>query len=815
MSHRFFVAVCATIALVARSSGAPFQDIERVLVDGKSLGDVEFVGAPWTPLKTGGIEGVGEGNRVTTRFEVGAGDFSVHLELAIDQLGDQQSAFAFASDAFLGFDDHDRKLVLAGPRFGDKFAVLGDAERAWKPGEAFDLDVERRGARVTFALDGKPLHEFDFHAGAVGRMSVSPGKTRLRLLAWRIRGAFVELAPSPDVEALRVPIDSAIERGVAYLLSTQQRDGSWSSGQPQYPSGQTALAIYALSKSGLELDSPPLVRALRFLDAHPPFETYSTGLTLMAYEATHDPKSKERMRPLAKALLAWQRSGLWSYPTEWNGTRWTDVQAGRDLSNTQYAVLGLRAAAAAGIEVPMKVWIDLIDGVLRLQETPIAVDVARAAGDTSSGKRTIAGFRYNGDSGAKGSMTAAGVSALAIARDALGPKLTGGQGAEVAKAIQLGVAWLGHHFRADAHPFGEEAWLYYWLYGVERVGGLLDLDRLGSHAWYVEGARFLLAKQNADGDWSTPYGGMVRSGETDTCYALLFLRRATAHRPVTGGLESSFQTKAVVDDDVRVAFAGRGAFEFWIGGFGERVLAENGGGALDGLRVASVEYVCDGRVLARVAGDPKKAWSRERFRAQFELVYPGTYAITARVRLVAPDAPVDATEPTRSIESKPVQVRSLGLSTPWMNELVERRARNLLLGKEMTVTTSSVNGDDVGERAFDGLEGSRWMCKNDDPAPMLILELPKPIQASQLVLWSHCAHPRLRGEHDVLRRVSVRVNRNKDVLEVTAGDDELAPLVLQFGKPTAVQRLELRIVERTPGKSWAGHIGFTEIELYK
>lgn len=792
------------------------QGVERVLVDGKKVADVEFHGTPWTLLKGGGIEGSGPSNQVYTSFEVGAGDWSVRLRVAVAEMGDKWSGFAFAEDAFLGFDAHGKKLYVDGARFGGKVLEIGDATRLWEPGEGFTLEIVRRGAKVSFALDEKPLYDLDFHEGDVGRMAVHPGHTRVQVLEWRISGSIAARRASADVAALREPIESAITRGVDYLLSVQQRDGSWSSGQPQYVSGQTALSVYTLLKSGLAPREPAVARGLRFLDAHPPYDTYSTGLALMAYEATHDPAYVARMRPLLKSLLANQRQGLWSYPTGYDGRRWTNDLGGRDLSNTQYAVLGLRAAQVAGLEIPQKAWIDLIENVLRLQEPAITIDVALAAGETGTGKRTIAGFRYNSDSGAKGSMTTAGVTALVIARDALGSKLAGAQAAELNRGVQMGLAWLGHYFRADANPLGDEPWLYYWLYGVERVGSLLDVEQLGTHAWYLEGARFLLAKQGGKGEWASNAGGIVRASETDTCYALLFLERATAHEPVTGGAERSFfETKPESEPDVRLAYSGRGACALWIGGFGRRVLDEHGGGELGGLRVASVEYLTGERVLARVEGDPTRAWSSERYRAQVDLPYPGVYPIVARVHLVSPLAAPDEKQATRRVESSPVSVRSLGLSQPWMDELLAKRERNLLYGKDPTLTPSSINGDDQPCRAIDGLEGSRWMCAKDDPAPSLVVELAKPVQAAELVLFSHCATPRLRGEHDVIRKVSVRVNRGKDVLEVRAGDDELEPLVLPLGKNVSVQRLEIRVVERTPGRAWPGHVGFTEIALYK
>lgn len=812
-----FVLVAVAFVTTASVGFAAFaQGVEHVLVEKRKVSEVEYRGTPWVFDKSGRVGGAGKGNDLTTSFALGVGDWTTRVRLTVDSFDGKRGGFAFGDDALLVFDADKKFVRVEGKRIPNGPVDLGETGRVLEAGRAFWLELARRGSRVAVSIDETPLGEFEFHAEQSGPMAVCPGDGRVYVQEWRISGSIAERKASPDVDALREPIDRAIERGVAFLLSVQQRDGSWASGQPQYVSGQTALSVYALMKSGLAPTEPAVARGLRFLDANPPYDTYSAGLALMAYEATHDPKFKERMRPLLKNLLATQRGGLWSYPTGWDGRRWESNLGGVDLSNTQYAVLGLRAAALAGIEIPVKAWVDLIDGVLNQQEAPVTIDVALAAGETGTGKRTIAGFRYNEGTGARGSMTTAGVSALLIAKEALGAKLVGAQAAEVAKSLQLGVGWLGHHFRVDAHPAGEEPWLYYWLYGVERVGSLLDTETLGAHEWYLEGARFLLSKQGADGAWASNAGGPVRANETDTCYALLFLERATSSKPRTGGSERDF-FEAKPDDapDVRLAYVGRGRFEFWIGEFGTRALAEHGGGELGGLRVAAVEYWQGDTVLARIAGDPARAWTDERYTAKVELPYPGEYDVVARVHLVAPEAAPDETRATRLLESKPVKVRSLGLSLPWMDDLAAKRTKNLLYGKEPTFTPSSINGDDQPWRAIDGLDGSRWMCAKDDPAPTLIVELPKPVQASELVLYSHCAMPRMRGEHDVLRRVTVRVNRAKDLLEARASDDELEPLVVPLGKVGSVQRLEIRIVERTPGRIWPGHVGFTEIALYK
>ena len=50
------------------------------------------------------------------------------------------------------------------------------------------------------------------------------------------------------------------------------------------------------------------------------------------------------MRAILAKLLEWNDKGLWSYPwqNENDFAKWLSFRAATDLSNTQYAVLGLR-----------------------------------------------------------------------------------------------------------------------------------------------------------------------------------------------------------------------------------------------------------------------------------------------------------------------------------------------------------------------------------------------------------------------------------------------------------------------------------------
>ncbi len=62
----------------------------------------------------------------------------------------------------------------------------------------------------------------------------------------------------------------------------------------------------------------------------------------------------------------------------------------------------------------------------------------------------------------------------------------------------------------------------YYLYALERACGLSGTEKLGAHAWYAEGAKVLLDRQGELGQW-----GKGGASIAETCFAILFLRRAT------------------------------------------------------------------------------------------------------------------------------------------------------------------------------------------------------------------------------------------------------------------------------------------------
>jgi hypothetical protein len=108
--------------------------------------------------------------------------------------------------------------------------------------------------------------------------------------------------------------------------------------------------------------------------------------------------------------------------------------------------------------------------------------------------------------------------------------------------VRLGLNWMTiHHSVVRNHNMSQsfktvnggttppETYLYYSLYALERVGVISGQEKLGRHAWYADGAKSILGRQKADGSWKE--ASESTEAVWDTCFAILFLKRATRPLP--------------------------------------------------------------------------------------------------------------------------------------------------------------------------------------------------------------------------------------------------------------------------------------------
>ncbi len=593
---------------------------------------------------------------------------------------------------------------------------------------------------------------------------------------------------------MKPEIDRAIAKGVEYLLGEQRRDGSWGI-HGDYIGGLGGLVVYTLLKTGVDADHPAMRRALAYLDSCDPDRTYSRATMMLAYGETDSDRDKSRIEGFLGGLLSSQKKdGDWGYP-----------QRGPDLSNVQYAALGLWVAHKLDLDVPIDAWRDLLESVFKYQEPPALMDVtSKKAGGTGSGQLRVAGFRYTpGTKLASGSMTTAGISVLQICKIGLGRKLKRGQRRRIDDAIEAGMNWLDVHFRVNENP-NRPGHKYYYLYGLERAGALTRREQIGDHWWYLEGARYLLKAQKPEGHWG---------GVKDTCFALLFLRRATKGRgPTTGasGHKSEHLFSAGTDrGGVSLRGAGQQPLALWVDSFGSGVKRRH---EEYGIRVLQVEYFDHDRRLAVIPGDPTKTWDGDAFLHREAALSRGIHEISVRVTLLAEDAPPGQSEPVEVIDSREMEVHIRDVFEPWMDSVARLKRFNLLKQSEdLKFTATASSNPDHAKQAFDLKDGTHWACAPDDSEPTISLEIEGVVKARR-VLFTQAAtkQSEVGAKFDMITEVELRLNKDKNGYRVKLNPDPLALTEFELPKNRRVRRISVKVIG---SEGDTGRVGFAEIAL--
>ena len=353
------------------------------------------------------------------------------------------------------------------------------------------------------------------------------------LVGWWIILVFLSAGRIARADVTPDDVRHAIAAGVRYLKSQQLKDrGNWPE-RIGYPGGVTALCTLALLESGEPVNSPALDKALSYLrQLGDPQSVYVTALQTMLFCAAEPKKDMLLIQRNAAWLERAQiqsgdRAGAWSYFAAGG------QQARGDNSNSQFALLGLHEAELAGVSVSTATWQRALDYWLSCQRPDGSWGYYKAVQDQPQAAPT-------------GSMTCAGIGALVIAQGRLGEgdaRVVGGQirccGEQADDSpLQRGLQWMGARFTVNANPspagFGGislgRSGLFYYLYGVERVGRLTGRRFLGQHDWYRQGAEMLVQNQ----DKLTGFWRGEGSGEDNpliaTSFALLFLSKG--RRPV-------------------------------------------------------------------------------------------------------------------------------------------------------------------------------------------------------------------------------------------------------------------------------------------
>ncbi len=308
-------------------------------------------------------------------------------------------------------------------------------------------------------------------------------------------------------------VQRSIDRGVAYLKKSQTKRGGW----PEHGSqscGLSALCVLALLTSGVPAEDPQIVSAMRYLRDIEPTQTYSVALQTLVYCQLGAARDLGAIRRNVEWLVRQQiqtgspeRIGAWSYG-QGGGSG--------DPSNAQFAILALGAAEERAVDVPQKTFERALDYWYRRQKPDGSWTYSELSGNPT------------------GSMTAAGIASIIIARGRLSEEKTDANGEtlsccgaaeEGVDRVALALDWMARSFTLQTNPGGDSMTFFYYLYALERVGRLSGRRFIGEHDWYREGAERILSLQDDFQGFWVGSGMAEDNRDVATSFALLFLSK--------------------------------------------------------------------------------------------------------------------------------------------------------------------------------------------------------------------------------------------------------------------------------------------------
>ncbi|MCI0377446.1 MAG: hypothetical protein L0215_07560 [Gemmataceae bacterium] len=391
------------------------------------------------------------------------------------------------------------------------------------------------------------------------------------LFLFLLFSSFGQSAKAQDAD-LQKRIKEAVDNGVAYLKQFKVQD-------QVYRMGAISLIGWTLLESGCTAKDPSVqsiadeVRRMAIDNG----ETYSLSLAVIFLDKLGDGGDVPLIDSMTlRLLVAESKTGGWTYNTP--------VPSAKDQESLRQSVVAAKAKRDNGAALPVvardpkemtkeweRQWKDMQIGPLGLgfydgdnsntQFAMMALWVARRHGlPVHKGLASVEQrFRKaQHEQGAWGytnflAKAPAGVALPPQEQDSYPPMTCAGllgialgaglkdQAKDLAKDPQ---AKKGLQF-LEKYITGLEKGLQggksnYFLFSLERMAIVYDLKKIGDVDWYTWGAKHLLEKQNQDGAWPGSYTGYG----SDTCFALLFLKRANVAEDLTNILQGIIRKTA-------------------------------------------------------------------------------------------------------------------------------------------------------------------------------------------------------------------------------------------------------------------------------
>lgn len=311
-----------------------------------------------------------------------------------------------------------------------------------------------------------------------------------------------------DTISIRVRrlVSHMIQRGLMYLLSNQQEDGSWYN--YGYPVAETSMAVLALLNAGYSREDTAVANGLDYIMSRIPadretwdgslgsYPNYCTSMAIMALAASRNPDYHDELAKMRDWLITAQYR---SEGSDYDGSFSYYGGGSGDLSNSQWSLMGLSASdGALGLDA---------DADNSTYQAAIGwIDRCREGAHNYNG-----GCLYNpSDDRFTPCMTAAGVWSYALC----------GIGTDDARVLEL-LDWLAANY----------SWNYtnariYQRVTMAKALVMSHKTKLGEHDWFSDLTDVLAAEQQGNGSWNT--GDWLDGGAVmDTAFGVMALQTRT------------------------------------------------------------------------------------------------------------------------------------------------------------------------------------------------------------------------------------------------------------------------------------------------
>jgi hypothetical protein len=329
-------------------------------------------------------------------------------------------------------------------------------------------------------------------------------------------------------DTIELEVKKVIDKGVQALLNADVK------------SEETGIYVYTLIKSGVSPEDPKIQAILQqilekcqtgvYVPTHD--HIYETSLDIVALSSLENKEHIKYIQMMVNFLTSKQMdTGGWYY---------VDIVPGAlgDTSMIQYAMLAYWNAGMSGIELDANVLNKACEWLLKYQDPdggfyyqPHKKDAKKLTMTSAAvGAIGIARLLFHGDRAVKEEQKKPmGVLIDNLSKDETKTIKIKGKAnfkpGELDGAADRGIDWLARNYDKTNNPqYIEHRFIYYYCYTMERMTAVHNLKKIGTRDWYQDGFVSLQKTQSPSGLWTDGIGGYAVA---DTCFALLFLKKAT------------------------------------------------------------------------------------------------------------------------------------------------------------------------------------------------------------------------------------------------------------------------------------------------